>query len=287
MSSLRAFQRDRHVSPASADDALGDPRLFNLYQIITGAQGGQALDNLASQFGLTREQADSAVQAIVPALSTAFLTKAAHPGGLQDIAGALDDDDHKQAYADPQTAQAAPTQQKADGVAASIFGDSSVVEQVVQQASRYTGIPTATIQQMLPVIVSIVLGGVATAMHNQGVGGLLGQLSGGLGGLFGEAGGAPGQAGTGGFGGMFGNILGSMFGGGQQEASPRPTSGAAPDAEHGTPDAESGSDGGLPPLVQAGFDTLSKMFQPGVPAHPAEPDDLGAQISSILRGKRG
>ena len=133
--------------------------MFNLYQMVTGAQGGQGLENLAAQFGLTREQADGAVKALVPALSTAFIAKAAQPGGLGDIAGALTDDHHKQAYADPSVAQAPETEQKGSDVAGSIFGDNAIVEQVVAQAARFTGLPEATLRAMLPVIVSLVMGG--------------------------------------------------------------------------------------------------------------------------------
>ena len=244
--------------------------MFNLYQILTGAQGGQALDNLGERFGLTRAQTDSAVQALIPALSTAFMTKAMHPGGMQEIAGAMTDDHHKQAYADPDTAAAAQTQDKGGDVAASIFGNASMVETVVREAARYTGLPEATLQQMLPVIVSMVMGGVATAMHNQGMGGMLGQLaSSGLGSMFGQGAGAAPAGG----GGLFGSILGGMFGGGQP-AAPQP--GAAP---------ASGA-GGLPPMMQAGMDMFGKMFQPGVQAPPGM-GDLGDQISSILSGKRG
>ena len=254
--------------------------MFNLYQIVTGAQGGQALDNLAQQFGITREQADSTVKALVPALSTAFMTKAAHPGGLQEIAGAMTDDTHRQAYADPNVAQAPPVQQKGGDIASSIFGNNAIVQQVIQQASTYTGIPAQTIQQMLPVIVSMVLGGVATAMHNQGLGGILGQMAGGLGGLLGQAGGVPGQAGTGGFGGMFGNIFGSLLGGAQHASPQQPTPEPQPGQSAGS------MPGGFPPAVQAGMDALGKMFEAGVQAHPAMSGDLSSQISSILGGKR-
>ena len=248
--------------------------MFNLYQILTGAQGGQALDNLAERFGLTHQQTDSAVQALIPALSTAFMTKAMHPGGMQEIAGAMTDDHHKQAYADPDTAATAQTQDKGGDVAASIFGNSSMVDTVVREAARYTGLPEATLQQMLPVIVSMVLGGVATAMHNQGMGGMLGQLaSSGLGSMFGQgAGAAP-------AGGLFGSILGGMFGGGQP-AAPQP--GAAQAAG----EAAAPGSGGLPPMMQAGMDMFGKMFQPGVQSPPGQMGDLGDQISSILTGKR-
>ena len=267
--------------------------MFNLYQIVTGAQGGQAVDNMARQFGVSREQADSVVSALMPALSTAFMTKAAHPGGLQELAGAMTDDQHKQAYADPSVAQAPSTQQKGGDVLSSIFGSNAIVQDVVNQAAKYTGVPAKTIQQMLPVILSVVIGGISTAMHNQNLGGILGQLANGLGGLFGQAGGVPGQAGTGGFGGMFGNIIGSMLGGAgtaphAPEAPTQPQ--APPPGPHPSETASTGGFGfpsaGLPPAFQAGMEALGKMFEPGVKGTSGLPNDLGAQISSILGGRK-
>ena len=257
--------------------------MFNLYQIVSDAQGGQGLDNLAKQFGLSQDQADSAVKSLLPALSSAFMAKAAQPGGLHEIAGAMSDDQHAQAYADPNAAQDPTTHQKGSDVAGSVFGNNAMVQQVIEQASKYSGIPTATLQQMLPVVMSLVLGGVTAAMRNQGLGGMLGELaSGGLGNILGQFGGAAGQPGAtagGSFGGMVGTILGSLFGGAtphpvDQPAQTPPASAAAP-----------GSDG-MPPVVQAGMDALSKMFQPGVPAHPGQGSDLGNEIGSILSGKK-
>ena len=256
--------------------------MFNLYQILLAAQGGQAVDNLAQRFGLSHDQADGAVKALIPALSTAFMTKAMHPGGMQEIAGAMTDDHHRQAYADPGVAAAPQTDQKGGDVASSIFGNSSVVQNVVQQAARYTGLPEGVLQQMLPVVVSMVLGGVATAMHGQGMGGLLGQLANsGLGSMFGQgAGSGAGQA-TGGGGGILGSILGSVFGGGAQPTAPQPGAGGAT-----TPGAGATGGSGLPPMMQAGMDIFGKMFQPGVQAPPGQ-GNLGDEISSILSGKRG
>lgn len=237
--------------------------MLNLYGLVTGAHGGQALDSLAQQFGLSRGQADSAVQALLPALSAAFTAKAAQPGGLGDIAGAMTDDHHKQAYADPNTAQDPATQQKGGDVVGNIFGNNAIVGQVLGQASRYTGIPQATLEGMLPVVTSLVVGGASTALHNQGLGGMLGQLSqGGLGGMLGQFGGTMGGAGAagseaGGFAGMLGNIFNSFVGGGSSGST------------NGQPTAAGGAQ--LPPMVQAGLDSLFRMFQPGVPGQTGAP----------------
>lgn len=242
--------------------------MFNLYQLVAGAHGGQGLESLAQQFGLSREQVDSAVQALMPALSTAFTAKAAQPGGLGEIAGAMTDDQHRQAFADPATAADPSTQQKGGSVVENLFANNAIINQVVAQASRYSGIPTQTLEQMLPVIVSMIMGGAATVMHGEGLGGLLGQLAkGGLGGMLGQfGGGATMEAGsTSGFPGMVGHIFDSFLGGHASAAG-----GAAPGSSSSA--AGQATMPGLPPILQDGMDTLFKMFQPGVGPSRGQPD---------------
>ncbi|MGA7385399.1 MAG: hypothetical protein WBW81_12110 [Methylocella sp.] len=53
--------------------------MFNLSEILRNAQGGQALDNLATQFGTTAEEADAAVKAVMPALPAPFFEQASEP----------------------------------------------------------------------------------------------------------------------------------------------------------------------------------------------------------------
>lgn len=244
--------------------------MFNLYQIVTGAQGGQALENIAGQFGISREQADNAVKALMPALSTAFMTKAAQPGGLGDLAGAMTDDQHRQVYADPGAAQEPAAQQKGGDVVGNIFGNNAIVQQVVRQAAAFTGLPEATLQQMLPVITSMVIGGTATALHSQGFGGMLGQLAhGGLGNILSQFGGPAGAATGNGFPGMIGNIFTSFFSG----------TSAAPQT------ASSNPAGALPPVMQAGMDALLKMFQPGVAGPGSQPSASGGKNNASFNEK--
>ncbi len=270
--------------------------MFNLYQTVTGAQGGQGLDVLARRFGLSRDQADGAVRALLPALSAAFMAKSAQPGGLSEIAGAMTDEGHRQAYADPAAAQDPSVARKGGAVAGSLFGTSGMMGQVIDQASRHSGIPAATLERMLPVITSTVLGGVAAAMHGQGLGGILGHLAGG--GLFGPFGGGAGQAGTvpgNSLGGMVGEIFGSLFGGGQAAAAGGAAHGGAAGSTAGSTAAGSTAGGaaasgaapggaGMPPMMQAGMEALGKMFQSGV--QPQSGQGLGDAIGSILGGKR-
>jgi Bacterial protein of unknown function (DUF937) len=63
--------------------------MFNLYEIIRNAHGGHALDTLATQFGITTEEADAAVKAVVPVLPEGFLKQASEPHAFGSFIGAL------------------------------------------------------------------------------------------------------------------------------------------------------------------------------------------------------
>lgn len=285
--------------------------MFNLYEILQNAQNGQAVDNLAKQFNISPEQADAAVKALMPEISSAFLKRSAEPAAFGSILGALGDNQHIAAFADAAAAQTRETTQKGAEVLGQLFGSTATSAEVAQHAAAVAGLSPALIQQMLPVIASMVMGGLNKGLANQGLGGLFGQLAnaagqGGLATILGSLlGGAPAaqanpQAGSGagpqsnpnpagagaagGFGGLasvFGTIL-SSFLGGQQPGNAPPQGGTAPGLPHGF-DAST---------IQAGLEALTKMLQPGTaqpaPSQPASSQQTGLEneIDSILDGKK-
>jgi hypothetical protein len=283
--------------------------MFNLYEIFQNAQGGQAVDNLAKQFNISPEQADAAVKALMPEISTAFLNRSGEPAAFGSILGALGDSQHVAAFADAAAAQTRETTQKGAEVLNQLFGSSQTSGEAAQHAAAIAGLPPALIQQMLPVIASMVMGGLNKGLANQGWGGIFGQLAGaaeqgGLGTILGSLlGGAPqaqaqpqagaganpqanpaggaASAGLGGLAGIFTSILGSFLGGARPGAG-APPSGPAAGTAAGAPGFDSST-------VQAGLDALIKMLQPGTP--PATPPSgqqsgLQSDIDSILDGKK-
>jgi hypothetical protein len=215
--------------------------MFNLTEIFQNAQGGQAAQNLANQFGLSQEQVDDAVKALIPGLSMAFLSKLKDPAGLSGLVSSLSDGQHTSTFASPDAAQSPETAAKGNDILSQLFGSSHIVNQIAQQASSITGLRPEVLVQMLPVVVSVIAGGLATSLKNQGLGGLLGQL----------AGGASAQAPAGGLMGMLSGLFGSLFGG---------TGGAAPG-------------------MKAGLDSFSKILQPGSPAATGLEESIGKILS--------
>jgi hypothetical protein len=247
--------------------------MFNLYEILRSAQGGQAVENLASQFNVPTEEADAAVKAIVPELSDGFLKQASEPVALGSFFGSLGSGHYREAFADPVAAQTSA--QRSGDFLTQVLGSSSAQEEIVQRAASATGIAQDTLSKMLPVIVSTILGGLTKSLENQGFGGILGQLSnaanqGSLGPILGQILGgkppaeSPSQpaqtpgplAGAGGLGGILGAILGSLKGlaGASRNGGPA-TSGAAAQQTQSFDAA----------TIQAGLEALKKILQPGTP----------------------
>ena len=198
--------------------------MFNLYEIVQNAQDGQAVENLAKQFNVTPDQADAAVKALLPALSTAFLQRTAEPAAFGSILGALGDQQHAAAFADAAAAQSSATAQKGAETLQQLFGSPETNAAIAQHAASLAGLPPAVIQQMAPVIASMVLGGLSKGLSNQGLGGIFGQLAG-----------AAGQGGL-------GAILGSLLGGAPSaQAQPRGPQPADPQAN---PQVNPGASGG-------------------------------------------
>ena len=217
---------------------------MNLNEIIQAAQGGQGVDNLASQFGLSPEQTQAAIQAIIPAFSKGLQGAAQDPASLGGILSHLTSGAHDASYTDPNQANAASG--IGGEVLGQIFGSSGVAAQVGQQASRISGVDPQIIQQMMPVIASMLMGGLTHAMNGQGLGGILGQLanaattSGGFGSTA-----NPGAAPSGGLlGGLFGSVMGALTGGGAASATPESAA------------------------ILAGLNTLTGMLHSGVQVPP-------------------
>jgi hypothetical protein len=159
---------------------------MNLNDISQSAQGGAGLQNLASQFGLSPEQTQAAVQAIIPALSHGLQRAAQNPGSLSGVVNEIQNDDHAGSYADP--AQTAGAADAGTGALGQIFGGPGVTNQVAAQISRVSGLSPEIVASLLPAVTSMVMGGLAHAMNTQGQGAALNNdaPAGGGGGLFGS-----------------------------------------------------------------------------------------------------
>ncbi len=182
---------------------------MNMLEILAQAQGGQGMDALARKFGVDPATAESVARSVLPALSSGVKRRAAEPDGLASIVAMIKDTDVEAAFDAPE-ANEDLAQQKGAAFLENLFGGSrSQVEgAVAERAAQQSGVGADLVQSMLPMLASMVLGGMQKR-ESQDPG--LSEVVGGL------MGGRTSQAqASGGLGGMLGGLLGA-FGGGKSQ----------------------------------------------------------------------
>jgi hypothetical protein len=202
-----------------------------LDEILQSAQGGQLVANLAQRFGLTDEQMDSAIKALTPALEVGLSNAAEEPALFERLLGDIASPGRAAAFYEPSAAHDAESVAQSRQLLDDLFGSPAAAGRVVQVAARESGLRSDILSQLLPVLASVLIGGLFKNVSNQGLGGILGQLvnSGALGSILEQmlGGGrapqrepepapAPRGGGMGPLGGILGSILGSLLGGGRR-----------------------------------------------------------------------
>lgn len=145
-----------------------------LGQLIQGAVGGAGtggnpqidVGGLAQQFGLSPEQANAAVGALLPAV-LGGIKKTETSGGLGNIADIV-------------SGMGAPESDISSGnsILGQIFGSKDVSRQVASQASQQTGISDTILKAMLPIVAGLVAQQVAKRMGGGAMGGMAGAVLG-------------------------------------------------------------------------------------------------------------
>lgn len=214
--------------------------MLNLFDMLANAQNGNGVDALARQFGLSQQQAQAAVQALLPAFSQGLKRNTADPYGVGAFLSALSSGQHANYFDD--AGQAASPQGMAAGndILGQLFGSKDLSRAIAAQASQATGIGQQVLQQMLPAIAAMIMGGLFKQSTNQmqaaaGIPGnplqeIIEQMMK-QGGGFGMPQQAPqpreAQQPANPFDNPFGKILQDMFGGGTpQQQQPQPQPGA-------------------------------------------------------------
>nr|WIE91422.1 DUF937 domain-containing protein [Mesorhizobium sp. WSM4875] len=202
----------------------------SLFDIFLQAQNGAGMQALAQQFGLSMQQAQAAVQALLPAFSQGLQRNTADPYGMGAFMTAMASGQHAKYFEDATRAFTPQGIDEGNGILGHLFGSKDLSRAVAAQAAQATGLSQQVLQQMLPAMASMMMGGLFKQTNSQM------QAAGGFGGggnPFGEiikemmrqAGGgaqapqpAPNPYGDN----PLGKVLQDMFGGGAQQPQSQP-----------------------------------------------------------------
>lgn len=131
----------------------------SLYDMLTSAQNGAAVEEMARQFGLSQKQAQEAMAALMPAFSQGLKRNASDPYGVGAFLSALSTGQHARYYEDMQQAFRPSGIEEGNGILGHLFGSREVSRAVAKQAEAATGIGQEVLKQMLPVLASMIMGG--------------------------------------------------------------------------------------------------------------------------------
>ena len=154
--------------------------MLPLYDMLANAQNGHGMEMLARQFNLSQQQAELAVEALLPAFSQGLKRNASDPYGVAGFMNAMASGQHAKYFEDAQNAFAPQGVNEGNGILGHLFGSKDLSRAVAAQASQATGIGQDVLKQMLPVIASMIMGGLFKQSTNQMQGGHM--QAGGMGG---------------------------------------------------------------------------------------------------------
>lgn len=168
----------------------------NLLDMILQAQNGASAQQAGQSLGLNSQQTQSAIAALLPAVSSALKMNTQKPEGLAGLLGALQNGNHSQYIEKPEMMGRPETIADGNAILGHLFGSKDVSRAVAGHAAQQTGLDTGILKQLLPMVATMAMGSLskqtqAPDMKSQLAGLAMqqmlggGQASSGLGGLLG------------------------------------------------------------------------------------------------------
>ncbi|WP_224544220.1 DUF937 domain-containing protein [Mesorhizobium sp. CA16] len=257
----------------------------SLFDIFAQAQNGAGIQALAQQYGLSMQQTQAAVQALLPAFSQGLQRNTADPYGMGAFMTAMASGQHAKYFEDATRAFSPQGIDEGNGILGHLFGSKDLSRAVAAQAAQATGLSQQVLQQMLPAMASMMMGGLFKQTNNQLSGGQMQAAGfGGSGNPLGEIieqmmrqGGltpAPQPAPYGEN--PLGKVLQDMFGGGTQLPQSQPQQAPSPYGENPLGKV-------LQDMFGGGATQQPQQTQPQQPQSPYGDNPLGKIFEEMLR----
>lgn len=134
---------------------------MNLFDMLQQGQNGQAFSAMARQFGLSEDQVNAAVEAMMPAFSTGLKRNTAAADSMAAFFRALSGDAHAGYFDDAARAFTDAGIANGNAILGHLFGSKDVSRAVAAQAEAATGVAQDILKRMLPALASMVMGGLS------------------------------------------------------------------------------------------------------------------------------
>lgn len=121
---------------------------MELLDILAQAQSGQAVQQVAKQFGLSEEQSALAFEMLAPVTASGVRRNVGQEGGYDALINALSGGRHERYFDDPDAIQFGNVAEDGNNILGHIFGSKDVSRGVAQQLSGSSGIGSAILKQV-------------------------------------------------------------------------------------------------------------------------------------------
>src|SRR5580765_3517207 len=128
---------------------------MNLLENLLSAGSGGAVKQLASQFGVTADQATSAISALVPALAGGLKEKlASEEGAPSELSKLITGGSLSRIADDPKSLASPSTLEQGKSLLKMVFGGGDLTN-LTSAAAEKTGITSGVLNNMLPIVMSL------------------------------------------------------------------------------------------------------------------------------------
>lgn len=135
--------------------------MFNMFDMLNQAHNGAAMDTLSRQFGLHPDQTRKAVEALMPAFSEGMKRQVDSMDAMQSFFRQMGSSNYEKFFEHPEEAEPEEMRENGNDVLRRIFGSKDVSRAVAEQAATMTGLGADIMRQMLPMVASMMMGGLA------------------------------------------------------------------------------------------------------------------------------
>ena len=139
--------------------------LFVMLNQMQKAQGQSSLaEQMAGQFGVQQDQAQKAIEALMPAFAQGFRRNVSSPQGFAEMMQALASGNHSRYMQNPMEAFSPNGMADGNAILGHLFGNKEVSRAVAKQAEAASGLSQTILKQMLPALAPMLMGGLFQQM---------------------------------------------------------------------------------------------------------------------------
>lgn len=141
---------------------------MNLLELMLNTQSGGHIQQLARNFGIEEDQVQAAISQLIPALSQGIKNNISSDNGLDGLMNALQTGGHQRYLEQPDSLTDEQAVTDGNGILGHILGSKEVSRAVADRASANTGLDSALLKQMLPLVASMLMGSLSKQASDGG-----------------------------------------------------------------------------------------------------------------------